>query len=152
MRTVILWIKYPCTPISVSFFMEKTLVLLKPDTVARNLVGEILARFERKGLTITAMKMLHITPELAKRHYEEHVTKPFYPNLERYITSGPTVAMILEGPEAISVARSLVGPTNGIVAPPGTIRGDYSLSQQKNLVHASDSPLSVDREIAIFFQ
>ncbi len=133
-------------------FMEKTLVLLKPDAVARNVVGEILARFERKGLAIVAMRMLLITPELAKRHYAEHVAKPFYPDLERYITGGPTVALILEGPEAISVVRTLVGPTNGIVAPPGTIRGDYSLSNQQNLVHASDSPPSAAREIEIFFQ
>ena len=131
--------------------MENTLVLLKPDTVARNVVGEILARFERKGLVITAMKMLTITPELARRHYEEHVAKPFYPSLESYITGGRTVALILEGPEAISVVRTLVGPTNGIVAPPGTIRGDYSLSNQLNLVHASDSPQSAAREITVFF-
>ena len=131
--------------------MEKTLVLLKPDAVARNLVGEILARFECKGLTITAMKMLTVTPELAKRHYAEHVAKPFYPDLERYITDGPVVALILEGPEAVSVVRTLVGPTNGILAPPGTIRGDYSLSQQYNIVHASDSPQSATREIAVFF-
>jgi len=131
--------------------MEKTLVLLKPDAVARHLVGEILARFERKDLTITAMKMLHVTPELAKRHYEEHVGKPFYSALEHFITSGPVIALILEGPEAVSVVRTLVGPTNGITAPPGTIRGDYSLSHRENLVHASDSQQSVDREIAVFF-
>ena len=131
--------------------MEKTLVLLKPDAVARNVVGEILARFERKGLAISAMKMLHITPELARLHYEEHVSKLYYPTLECYITSGRVIAMILEGPEAVSVVRTLVGPTNGIVAPPGTIRGDYSLSNRQNLVHASDSLQSADREIAIFF-
>ncbi|MCL2305731.1 MAG: nucleoside-diphosphate kinase [Planctomycetaceae bacterium] len=131
--------------------MEKTLVLLKPDAVARKVVGEILARFEKKGLTIAAMKMLRITPKLAKRHYEEHIAKPFYPELERYITSGPVIAMILEGPEAISAVRTLVGPTNGLFAPPGTIRGDYSLSYQQNLVHASDSPQSAEWEIAIFF-
>ena len=132
-------------------FMEKTLVLLKPDAVARKVVGEILSRFERKGLTITAMKMLHITPEMARRHYDEHLAKPFYPDLERYITSGRAVALILEGPEAVSVVRTLVGPTNGITAPPGTIRGDYSLCNRQNLVHASDNPQSVEREIAIFF-
>ena len=131
--------------------MEKTLVLLKPDAVGRKLVGEILARFERKGLAIAAIKMLTFTPELAQRHYEEHVAKPFYPGLERFITGGPTVALILEGPEVIAVVRTLVGPTNGIVAPPGTIRGDYSLSHQQNLVHASDCPQSAAREIAIFF-
>ncbi len=131
--------------------MEKTLVLLKPDAVVRNVVGEILARFERKGLAIVALKMLLITPELAKRHYAEHVAQPFYPDLERYITSGRSVALILEGPEAISVVRTLAGPTDGSLAPPGTIRGDYSLSYRQNLVHASDGPQSAMREIAIFF-
>ena len=131
--------------------MEKTLVLLKPDAIIRGVVGEILARFERKGLMITAMKMLHITPELTKRLYEEHVAKPFYPDMERYITSGRVIAMVLEGPKVISVVRTLVGPTDGIVAPPGTIRGDYSLACRQNLVHASDSPQAADREVAIFF-
>jgi len=131
--------------------MEQTLVLLKPDAVERRLVGEILGRFERKGLTITAMKLIQITPELAKRHYVEHVSKPFYPGLEAYITSGPVVAAILEGPEVVSVVRLMVGPTNGLVAPAGTIRGDFSLSNQQNLVHASDSPESAEREINIFF-
>jgi nucleoside-diphosphate kinase len=130
---------------------EQTLILLKPDAVERRLVGEILGRFERKGLTVTAMKLLRITPDLAKRHYAEHVSKPFYPGLEEYITSGPVVAAILEGPEAIKVVRLWVGPTNGIDAPPGTIRGDFSLSAQRNLVHASDSAESAKREIELFF-
>ena len=128
-----------------------TLVLLKPDAVARNLAGEILARFERKGLTIVAMKMLQITPELARRHYVEHANKPFYPDLEKYVTGGLSIALILEAPEVISIVRTLVGPTDGSLAPPGTIRGDYSLSFRFNLVHASDSPQSAAREIAVFF-
>jgi nucleoside-diphosphate kinase len=97
------------------------------------------------------MKMLRITPELAGLHYAEHREKPFYPQLEQYITSGPVVAAVLEGPEVIAVVRRMVGPTNGIEAPAGTIRGDYSLSSQRNLVHASDSPASAEREIGIFF-
>ena len=131
--------------------IQRTLILLKPDAVERKLVGELLARFERKGLVITAMKLMQITPELAKRHYAEHVSKPFYPSLEEYITSGPVVAAILEGPDVISVVRLMVGPTNGLVAPAGTIRGDFSLSNQQNLVHASDSSKSAEREINIFF-
>jgi len=131
--------------------MERTLVLLKPDCYMRHVMGEILARFERKGLVVRAMKMLHVTSELAARHYAEHVQKPFYPKLLAYITSAPIVAMILEGPEAIASVRSLVGATNGLKAAPGTIRGDYSQSAQDNLVHASDSPESAAREIALYF-
>lgn len=131
--------------------MQKTLVLLKPDAVQRKLVGEILSRFERKGLSILTMKKMRITPELAEKHYAEHVQKDFYPELETYITSGPVVAMILEGPEVISIVRLMVGATNGITALPGTIRGDYSVSKTLNLVHASDGPESAAREIDIFF-
>lgn len=131
--------------------MENTLVLLKPDAVERQLIGPILTRFENKGLAITAMKMMRMAPEIAKKHYAEHVDKPFYPDLEKYITSGPIVAMMISGIEAIAVVRTLVGPTNGIVAPPGTIRGDYSLSNQRNLVHASDSSASAVRELRLFF-
>ncbi len=131
--------------------MEKTLVLLKPDACRRKLAGEIIARFERKGLEIAALKMMLLTPEIAKRHYAEHVAKPFYPELEAYITSGPVVAMILQGPSAISAVRLLAGPTDGLLAPPGTIRGDYSMSYRMNLVHASDGPEAAEREIAIFF-
>ena len=131
--------------------MERTLILLKPDTVERQLVGAILSRFEQKGLKIVAMRMLQFTPELARRHYADHVEKPFYPNLETYITSSPVVAAILEGTEAIAVVRRMIGPTSGIEAPAGTIRGDYSLSGQLNLVHASDSPEAAEREIGIFF-
>ena len=131
--------------------MERTLVLLKPDCVERRLMGRVIARFEDKGLNIVAMKLMRITPELAKRHYAEHVQKAWYPELEAFITGGPVVAMIVEGPEAIRVVRDMVGATNGLKADPGTIRGDFSSSQQMNLVHASDGPESAQREIEIFF-
>ena len=131
--------------------MERTLVLLKPDCLERRLTGRVIARLEDKGLDIIAMKLMRVTPELAKRHYAEHVRKAWYPNLEAFITGGPIVAMIVEGPEAIRVVRSMVGATNGLDADPGTIRGDFSSSQQMNLVHASDGPESAQREIAIFF-
>jgi nucleoside-diphosphate kinase len=131
--------------------MERTLVLLKPDCVARRLMGRLIARFEDKGLGIVAMKLMWLTPEVAKRHYAEHVQKAWYPELETFITSGPLVAMIVEGPETIRVVRDMVGATNGLKANPGTIRGDFSTSQQMNLVHASDGPESARREIAIFF-
>lgn len=131
--------------------MEQTLILLKPDTTARQLVGEILARFERKGLVIDELRQLRFTPELARKHYAEHVEKPFYPALEEYIMSGPVVAAVLSGPSAVSVVRRMVGPTDGLEAPAGTIRGDYSLSKQRNLIHASDSLESAARERSIFF-
>lgn len=131
--------------------MERTLVLLKPDCVERRLMGRVIARFEDKGLNIAAMKLMRITPELARRHYAEHVHKDWYPELEGFITGGPIVAMIVEGPEVVRVIRDMTGATNGLKANPGTIRGDFSSSQQKNLVHASDSPESAKREIAIFF-
>lgn len=131
--------------------MERTLVLLKPDCFRRHVMGEILARFERKGLIVRAMKMLNVTPELSAKHYAEHLEKPFYPYLLAYITSAPVVAMILEGPEAVSCVRAMIGPTNGLKAAPGTIRGDYSQSGRENLVHASDSPESAAREMALYF-
>lgn len=131
--------------------MERSLVLLKPDCVRRRLIGRVLARFEDKGLEIAAMRLMQVTPELAKRHYAEHVHKAWYPELETFITSGPIVAMIIEGPQAVRVIRGMVGATNGLEAAPGTIRGDFSASQQMNLVHASDSPESARREIEIFF-
>jgi nucleoside-diphosphate kinase len=131
--------------------MERTLVLLKPDCVQRRLMGRVIARLEDKGLSIVAMKLMRVTPELAKRHYAEHVKKDWYPELEAFITGGPVVAMIVEGPEAIGVIRKLVGATNGLKAEPGTIRGDFSSSQQMNLVHASDGPESAAREMEIFF-
>ena len=131
--------------------METTLVLLKPDCVQRRLIGEIIGRFERKGLNIVGMRMLRVTPELSREHYAEHVSKPFYPNLEEFITSSPIVAMAIEGLEAIRVVRDMLGATNGLKAAPGTIRGDYSSSRQMNLVHASDSPSSAARDLALYF-
>lgn len=131
--------------------MEQTLILLKPDCIQRRLAGRILARLEDKGLNLVAMKMLRITPDLAKKHYAEHVDKPFYPTLESFITGGPVIAAIVEGLEAIRVVRDLLGPTSGLKAPPGTIRGDFSCSRQMNLVHASDGPEAARREIALYF-
>lgn len=130
---------------------QRTLVLLKPDCLERRLAGTVLARFERKGFRIIGMKLTSVTPEIAARHYAEHVLKPFYPNLLKYITSDPIVAICLEGREVVSVVRKMVGSTKGHLAEPGTIRGDFSISGQKNLVHASDSLESAEREIAIFF-
>ncbi|MCE9556655.1 MAG: nucleoside-diphosphate kinase [Planctomycetes bacterium] len=132
--------------------MERTLILLKPDCVERRLIGRILARFEDKGFNIVAMKMLQVTPELAKEHYAEHVSKPFYPALEKFITGAPVVAAIIEGLEAIRVVRDLLGATSGLKAAPGTIRGDYSSSRQMNLVHASDGPEASAREIGLYFR
>ena len=132
--------------------MERTLILLKPDCVQRRLIGRILARFEDKGFNIIAMRLMKITPELSKQHYAEHVSKPFYPNLEKFITCGPIVAAIVEGLEAIRVVREMLGPTSGLKAQPGTIRGDFSSSRQMNLVHASDGPEAAAREIALYFK
>ena len=132
--------------------LERTFVLLKPDAVARKLTGEILGRFERKGLKTIALKLLKVTPELSKRHYAEHVSKSFYPMLEEFITSGPVIALVLEGPGAIGVVRTMLGPTNGRDAAPGTIRGDLGLSRQMNMVHGSDGPEAAAREIPIYFQ
>ena len=131
--------------------MERTLVLLKPDCVQRRLIGRVLTRFEDKGLNIIAMKLMRVTPQLAQRHYAEHVEQAWYPSLEKFITGGPMVAAIIEGPEAVRVVRAMVGTTNGLKADPGTIRGDYGSSQRMNLVHASDGPESAVREMAIFF-
>ncbi len=131
--------------------MEHTFILLKPDCVQRRLMGEVVSRFEDKGLNFVAMKMLRISPELAKQHYAEHVEKGWYPNLEGFITGGPVVAAVLEGLDAIRVVREMLGATNGLNAAPGTIRGDFSSSQQMNLVHGSDSADSAKREIALYF-
>jgi nucleoside-diphosphate kinase len=132
--------------------VERTLVLLKPDCVQRRLMGRVIGRLEDKGLNILAMKMLQVTPELARAHYAEHVHKPFYPGLERFITASPIVAMVVSGLEAIRVVREMLGPTSGLKAPPGTIRGDFSSSRQMNLVHASDGPEAAEREIALYFR
>jgi nucleoside-diphosphate kinase len=131
--------------------MNRTLVLCKPDAVERGLVGEIVGRFERKGLRITAMRMLVIDEALAARHYEEHVGKGFYPELVAFIGRSPSVAMVVEGLNAQPVVRTLMGVTNPKDAVPGTIRGDLALEVTENLVHGSDSPESADREISIFF-
>jgi len=132
--------------------MERTLILLKPDCVQRRLVGRILSRFEDKGLNLIAMKLIKISPELAKRHYAEHVSKPFYPALEKFITGGPVVAAIVEGLEAIRVVREMLGATSGLKAAAGTIRGDFSSSRQMNLVHASDGAEAAACEIELYFQ
>ncbi|MCZ4497921.1 MAG: nucleoside diphosphate kinase [Marmoricola sp.] len=130
---------------------QRTLVLLKPDTVRRGLVGDVLGRFEAKGLTIVALQHRLIDGDLADQHYAEHVERDFYPPLRAFVTSGPLVAVVLEGDEAIEVVRALNGATDGRKAAPGTIRGDLSLSNRENLVHGSDSPESAAREIAIWF-
>jgi len=131
--------------------VERTLVLLKPDAVQRRLVGRIISRFEDKGLKIVGMKLMQVTRQLAERHYAEHREKPFFSELVSFITSSPIVAMVVEGPGAISEVRRLMGKTDPREAAPGTIRGDYGLSITQNLVHGSDSPESAAREIPIFF-
>ncbi|HEV2165474.1 MAG TPA: nucleoside-diphosphate kinase [Thermoplasmata archaeon] len=132
--------------------VERTLVLVKPDGVARGLVGEIVGRFERKGLKIVAARLLRVDPELAARHYAEHKGKPFYEGLLQHITSGPVLAMAVEGRSAISVVRLMVGATNPQSASPGTIRGDWAIAMTPNLVHASDSTASAGRELALYFR
>ena len=131
--------------------MERTLIIVKPEGVQRGLAGQVLARFEAKGLKLVGLKLLQMPRELAERHYAEHQGKAFYEGLVSHITSSPVVVGVLEGPEAIAVARTLMGPTNPRTAPPGTIRGDYGLEIGMNIVHGSDSPASAEREIGIFF-
>ena len=131
--------------------MERTLILAKPDAYSRRLSGEILARFERKGLAPVALRVLTMTREMAERHYAEHLEKPFFGELADFITSGPLVAMVLEGPSAIAAARQVIGATNPLEAAPGSIRGDLALITGENLVHGSDAPESAAREIGIFF-
>jgi nucleoside-diphosphate kinase len=130
---------------------ERSLVLVKPDAVRRGLIGEILGRFERKGLVIEAMVLRTMDAALADRHYAEHVEKPFYPPLKEFMTSGLLVALVVSGDEAIEVVRTMVGATDGRKAAAGTIRGDLALSNRENLVHASDSPESAKRELALWF-
>ena len=132
--------------------MERTLILLKPDCIQRRLAGRVLSRFEDKGFNIVALKMMRITPALAKQHYAEHVEKGWYPTLENFITGGPIVAAIVEGLESIRVVRDMLGATSGLKAAAGTIRGDFSSSRQMNLVHASDGPEAAKREIALYFK
>ena len=131
--------------------MERTLILVKPDAFARGLTGEIIARFENKGLKIAAMRHMQVTEELAKQHYAEHDGKPFFGELVEFITSGPIVAMVLEGEQAIKAARQVIGATNPVEAAPGSIRGDLAIEVTFNLVHGSDSDESAEREIGIWF-
>lgn len=131
--------------------IERTLVLVKPDSVARGLVGQIIARYEAKGLTLVALELRTVSTELAAQHYEEHVGRPYYPGLVEFVTSVPLVAMVLEGERAIGAVRLLNGSTDSAVAAPGTIRGDLSLSNSRNLVHASDSPETAAHEIDLWF-
>ncbi len=131
--------------------MERSLVLLKPDCVQRRLMGKIISRFEDKAIEIVGMKLIRVTPDLAKQHYAEHVEKPFYPGLEEFITAAPVVAIVAQGLDVIRVIREMLGATNGLNAAPGTIRGDYSSSRQMNLVHASDGAEASAREIALYF-
>ncbi len=131
--------------------MQQTLVIIKPDGVQRNLVGKILARFEERGLKITALKLVQVSRQLAEKHYAVHQGKFFYADLVNYITSSPVVTMVLEGHEAIAVVRAMVGATRPWEAAPGTIRGDYALMGLRNLIHASDSPETAASEIALWF-
>ncbi len=131
--------------------MERSLILIKPDAFARNLTGEIIARFERKGLRLMGLKQMTMTRELAERHYAEHEGKPFYDELVSFITSGPLVAMVLEGEQAVDAARQVIGATNPLEASPGSIRGDYAIEVGQNMVHGSDSVSSAGREVGLFF-
>jgi len=131
--------------------MERTLILVKPDAFARNLTGEIIARFERKGLRLASLKQTTLTREIAERHYAEHAGKPFYGELVEFITSGPLVAMVLEGESAVQAARQVIGATDPLQSAPGSIRGDYAISVGQNMVHGSDSTESAAREVALFF-
>jgi nucleoside-diphosphate kinase len=131
--------------------MERTLILFKPDAVQRGLSGQILSRFEQKGLKIVGMKLMQITPELAAKHYEAHRERKFYPGLVKFMTSSPVVALALEGIDAIKICRNLMGATFGADAAPGTIRGDFGVSRSYNLVHGSDSPEAAERELGLFF-
>ena len=131
--------------------MDRTLILVKPDAFERRLTGEILARFERKGLTIVAMRHMTVDRELAERHYAEHAEKPFFGDLVDFITGGPLVALVLEGHEAVTAARQVIGATNPLEAAPGSIRGDFAIEVGQNMVHGSDSPESGEREAELFF-
>ena len=131
--------------------MDRTLILVKPDAFARNLTGEIIARFERKGLRIAALKQMVVTEELAKQHYAEHAERPFFGELVEFITSGPIVAMVLEGPQAVKAARQVIGATNPLEATTGSIRGDFATEVGQNMVHGSDADESATREAGLFF-
>ena len=131
--------------------MDRTLILVKPDAFARGLTGEIIARFERKGLTIVALRHMQVTEDLASEHYAEHAERPFFGELVEFITSGPLVAMVLEGTDAIRAARQVIGATDPLEATTGSIRGDFAVEVGRNMVHGSDSPESAAREAALFF-
>jgi nucleoside-diphosphate kinase len=131
--------------------VERTLILIKPDAFARDLTGEIIARFERKGLRLAALKLMTMSRDLAERHYAEHAGKPFYGELVDFITSGPLVAIVLEGEQAVTAGRQVIGATNPLEATTGSIRGDYAVSVGQNMVHGSDSPESASREVGLFF-
>jgi nucleoside-diphosphate kinase len=131
--------------------VARTLILIKPDAFGRGLTGELVARFERKGLRIAALQLMTMERDLAERHYAEHVDKPFFGELVEFITSGPLVAMVLEGPEAVAAARQVIGATDPLEAAPGSIRGDFALEVGQNLVHGSDSDESAAREVELFF-
>ncbi len=131
--------------------MQTTLIILKPDCVQRGLIGQVLARFERKGLKIVGGKFIQVSEVLAKKHYAEHEDKPFFDNLIQFITSAPVLVLAVRGPEAVGVCRTLIGKTDGKEAAPGTIRGDFGISKSTNLVHGSDSPESAERELALWF-
>jgi nucleoside-diphosphate kinase len=131
--------------------LDRTLILVKPDAFERGLTGEVITRFERKGLRIAALKLMHVDRELAERHYSEHAGKPFFPELVEFVTRGPLVAMVLEGDQAVEAARQVIGATNPIEAVPGSIRGDFATEITFNLVHGSDSANSAGREVDLFF-
>ncbi len=131
--------------------MEQTLILVKPDAFERALTGEVIARFERKGLRIAAMKLMQVETDLAEQHYAEHRTRPFFPELIEFITRGPLVAIVFEGESAVAAARQMIGATNPLEAAPGSIRGDFAIEVTFNLVHGSDSTATAEREIALFF-
>jgi nucleoside-diphosphate kinase len=131
--------------------VDRTLILVKPDAFARGLTGEIIARFERKGLKIVALQHMTMSEDMAKRHYAEHEGKPFFGELVEFIVSGPLVAMVLEGDQAVTAARQVIGATNPLEAAPGSIRGDFAIAVGQNMVHGSDAPESAEREAALFF-
>ncbi|MEM6257037.1 MAG: nucleoside-diphosphate kinase [Planctomycetota bacterium] len=131
--------------------MQTTFIFIKPDAVQRGLIGQILERFERKGLSFVGMKLVQVSEDLATQHYAEHAEKPFFPGLLKFVTSSPVLACAIQGPNAVAVCRNLIGATNGQKADPGTIRGDFGMSGANNMVHGSDSPESAERELALWF-
>jgi len=132
--------------------MERTFIMVKPDGVQRGVIGDLISRFETRGLKMIAARFMRITPDLAKKHYAEHVGKPFYPDLEGFVTSGPVLAMVWEGDQAIEMVRTMMGKTDPKASAPGTIRGDLGITKSKNIIHGSDGPESAKREISLFFK